>query len=98
MSLVALGTTVNIPPGEAVHQHRHGFRWSWSRRWLVQKAPASRELQRATAIAQEAIVPNTHEALGQDVQEEAPHEFLHFQSHDVMGVSPVRVAPPEGDL
>ena len=61
MSLGALGTTVNIPPGEAVHQHRHGFRWSRSRLWLVEKAPASREVQRATAIAKQAVVPNTHE-------------------------------------
>ena len=43
-------------------------------------------------------MPNAHEALGQDVQEEAPHAFLHFQGHDVTGVSPVRVAPLEGDL
>jgi hypothetical protein len=43
-------------------------------------------------------VPNAHESLGQDVQEEASNEFLHFQGHDVTGVSPVRVAPLEGDL
>ena len=93
-----MGTAVNISAGEAMHQHRHRFRGARERLWLTQQRAARRKLRRATAIAQDTVVPNAHEPLGQDVQEETPHEFLRFQGHDVPCVAPVRIAPLEGDL
>jgi hypothetical protein len=78
MSRVALGTTVNVLPGEAVHHPCNGFRGAGYWRWLIQQVSARRKLRCATAIAQDAVVPNAHEALGQDVQEEASNEFRRF--------------------
>ena len=98
MSRVALRTAVNALPGEALPHHRNRFRWSGARRWLIQQVATRGKLRCATAIAQDAVVPNAHASLWQDVQEEAPNAYHHFQGHDVPGVSPAPMAPLERDL
>ena len=47
----------------------------------------------AVAIGEEAIVPDPHEALGEDMEEKPTDEFLGREAHD-LGLVPVGIVPP----
>ena len=51
----------------------------------------------SVAVAQDPVVSDLHEALGQDVQEEAPNELGGIQAHHFKRVMVVAVSIPEAD-
>ena len=57
--------------------------WFDDRRGRRQQLTTALELDLAAAIAQQAVVPDALEARRQHVQQEAPHELVDGQPHDL---------------
>ena len=58
---------------------------------------APREFAFCVSVAQDAIVSDLHEAIGQDVQEKPPDELEGIQSHQLHGIIIVSIPISEGD-
>jgi len=69
-----------------------------NRRQHAEKLAATRELLRATAIAEEPIIADAMKAFGQDVQQEAADELVGGDGHDLPSIVVAIVLPREADL
>jgi hypothetical protein len=70
------------------------------RRWLQLKAEefsAAVELELARAVGQEAKVTNAHEAVRQDMKQEAADELAGWQGHGASAVAMLSISVREGD-
>jgi len=63
---------------------RHGRRLLGLRLSLPDGISDLGQLRRPTAIGEEPAVTNTHNALGQDMEQEAPDQLLAAQGHDLV--------------
>jgi len=59
---------------------------------------AKGELGLAIAIAQKAVVADTLEAVGQDMQQETANELLGLQCHGLLPVVMAIISPMKADL
>ena len=72
-------------------QHRH-------RRWRRRQEPAAQvKLGRPAPVAEQAVVTDALEAVGQDVQQKAPEKLVGFKRHHLLAVMMPVVLPAEGD-
>src|SRR3954465_4737035 len=72
-------------------QHRH-------RRWRRRQEPAAHgELGRPAPVAEQAVVTDALETVGQDVQQEAPEKLVGPKRHHLLTVMMPVVLPAEGD-
>ena len=62
-----------------------------------QQLLAEREAMRAESVREETKIPDSHEALGQHVQEEAAQELRSQQRHRALLAAVSIVLPSEGD-
>ena len=93
-AVLAEGTAFDVEPGQSAQEGGDGFDGSGRRRSrLGEQGAALRELGPARAVGEEAEVPNTDKAAGDDMEEEAPDEFLGVEGHDLHAVT-VRVVLP----
>ena len=65
--------------------------------WASEQRPSLVETRRALAIREQAVVADADETLGQQVEEEAPHEFLALEAECSAPVPSLSVAVAEGD-
>jgi len=94
--LMADGASRNVEPGEPQHQRVHRFIWAGSGgRGLVQQLAAARELRAAGAVGEEAEVADAHEAVGDDMEQEAADELRRLQLHHLDAVAVGVVLPAE---
>ena len=56
------------------------------------------QLFTSTAVGEEAVVADAHEAVGQDVEQEAAEEFLWTEGHGFASVMVLVVGVAEGDM
>lgn len=91
-SAKAAWALVNIDGGNTLPEGFDGLRGGcWGpRRWRLQSKARTGELVVFAAIADEAVVPDAHETLGEDVQQEATDEFPWEQAHEAPAIA-VRV-------
>jgi hypothetical protein len=76
---------------------RRGGACGWRIGWLEQPETEWKKL-RSPSVSEEAEVANAHEAVWQQVQEEAAQELFDRQSHEPFLVAVGGVAPAEGDV
>ena len=70
-------------------------RWFWG---CAQQLKAEGQKGGASAVGQEAEMPNTHEALRKDVQQKTGQEFIDGQGQQFLFVAVSGIAPTKGDL
>lgn len=88
------GTEREVDSGQPQHPLRDRLgRGLEGRGWLPEQGAAAREAGGTVAVGEQAEVPDTHEAVGDDVQEEAAEEFIGFEGHDLDGVAVGVVLP-----
>src|SRR5215471_4968955 len=73
-----------------------GFFGHWRLRHSEQ-LPATGEFLFSVAIAEEAVIANALEALGQDVEQEATDELVGSEGHRLLSVAVAIVPPAETD-
>ena len=56
------------------------------------------ELLFARAVGQEPEVTNAHEAIGQDVKQEAADELVNLERHGASAVAMLSISVREGDV
>jgi hypothetical protein len=64
----------------------------------AQEPPAKGKLLSALAIGEESTVSDSHESLGEDVEEESPEEFHGIEGHGALLVALSVVLPGEADV
>ena len=64
----------------------------------VEELTAALKFAGATCVAEEAVVPDPHEAFGKDMEEEASDELFGGKSHRSLAVAVAVVSPKEGDV
>ena len=69
--------------------------WFWG---CAQQLKAQGQKGGASAVGQEAEMPNTHEALRKDVQQKTGQEFIDGQGQQFLFVAVSGIAPTKGDL
>ena len=89
-------TESEIDSGQPQHPLRDRLGRSlggWRR--LVEEGTAARQARPTVAVGEQAEVPDTDEAAGEDVQEEAAEELIGFEGHDLDGVAVGVVLPAQ---
>jgi hypothetical protein len=91
-------TLREVDPRDLVHplDHTHGTARGWLGR-LAQQFPTATQGPRLVPVGEEAIVPETHEAVGQDMQQEAPDKFVSIEPHGLHAIALTTVAVGEAD-
>ena len=64
----------------------------------AQQLKAKRQSRGAPTASQEAVMPDAHEALRKDVQQEAPQELIDRQGSELLLIVVCRIAPAESHL
>ena len=64
----------------------------------AQQLKAKRQSRGAPTASQEAVMPDAHEALRKDVQQEAPQELIDWQGSELLLIVVRRIAPAKRDL
>ena len=70
----------------------------WLGRYHGQERPASGELLRSVAVAEEAVVADALEPVGKDVEQKATDELRAGERHGLRLVAVTIVLPAEGNL
>ena len=92
------GTAFDIDAGEAPHQCRDRFRRPGRRGGEHgEELAAPGELGLASAIGEQPEVADAHEAIGDDVEQEAADELGRLQRHHLEAVAVGVILPPEVD-
>ena len=64
----------------------------------AQQLKAKRQSRGAPTAGQEAVMPDAHEALRQDVQQEAAQELVDRQGSELLLIMVCRIAPAKSNL
>ena len=64
----------------------------------AQQPKAKRQSRGAPTAGQEAVMPDAHEALRKDVQQEAPQELIDRQDSELLLIVVRRIASAKSDL
>src|SRR5690349_21305490 len=64
----------------------------------AQQLKAKRQSRGAPTAGQEAVMPDAHEALRKDVQQEAPQELIDRQGSELLLIVVRRIAPAKRNL
>ena len=64
----------------------------------AQQLKTKRQSRGAPTASQEAVMPDAHEALRKDVQQEAPQELIDRQGSELLLLVVRRIAPAKRDL
>ena len=87
-----------VDPRDRLHPLDH-TRWAaW--RWcggLAQQFPTAAQGPRLVPVGEEAIMPQTHEAAGQHMQEEAADTFVGVERHGLDAITLTTVAVGEAN-
>ena len=94
-SIAARGTSLDVDPDQLEEFLTTGFRSRFFRGGRFEEATASRDLLLSVSIGKQAVVPDPHEALGQDVEQEAADELNDVEVHHLLFSSVRGVAVAE---
>src|SRR5262245_59399844 len=82
--LLTTWATKRILAGPLVDSFLQRLGWlALGQRFTLQELPATGPFGGHVAAGQQAVMPKTHELLGQDMQQEAANEFRRRQGHDL---------------
>ena len=94
-SFAARGTLLDVDPDQLEEFFTTGLRRGLFRLGRFEQASAARDLLLSISIGKESVVPDPHEALGQNVEQEAADELEDVEVHDLLFVPVGGVAVAE---
>ena len=94
-SFAACGASLDVDADQLEEFFATGLLRGFFRGGHFEQSTASRDLLLSISIGKKPVVPDPHEALGQDVEQEATDELEDVEVHDFLFVSVGRVAVSE---
>ena len=94
-SIAAHGTSLDVETDQLEEFFTTGLRCGFFRGGHFKQATASPDLLLSISIGKEPVVPDPHEALGQDVEQEATNELEDVEVHDLLFIPVGGVAVAE---
>lgn len=93
-SFAARGTSLDVDPDQLEEFLTTGLLRGFFQRARFEQATAARDLFLSISIGKQSVVPDPHEALGQDVEQEAADELNDVEVHHLLfvGIGGVAVA------